>query len=358
MPSTDLVTRTKETVALIDHPQFVEQVEALLPDTLPVKRFVQVAKTAIRSNPDLVTADQPSLFGALIRCAQDSLVPDNHEAALVLYGDKVSYLPMIGGVRKRLAEYGWTLKTRVVYSEDDFSYSEEPQQLRHVPVRPGAPRGERVAAYAVATHRDGRRLQIVLDAAEIEKRKAKARSKNVWNEWPDAMWEKSAGHAIFDEIPRAERDRMTVPADNGVDDAVELLYGPNGDQFTALEAPADPPSGDEPTRAATEAPTTDNGGEPQQAEPDASLAAGSAPGTDDDEPQPEWVDVGRTVVKGGNWNGKTLAQLAASEKGREWLAYALANPGKFDPNFHENLAIYVEGALPELWAAHTEKSAA
>lgn len=369
MTGTDLIQRTKDVVATIDGPDFQERVEALLPDTVPYRRFVQVAKTAVRATPDLVKADQGSLFGSIIRCAQDGLMPDGREAALVAYGDKVSYLPMIGGLRKRLAEYGWTLKTRVVYANDEFDYSEEPQVIRHVPVRPGVERGDRIAAYAVATHRDGRRLQIVLYADEIEKRKAKASSKNVWNEWPDAMWEKSAGHAIFDEIPQAERDRMTLPSDNGAD-AVDLLYGPNDETFTATSLPsgtdavAPPQERAEPTVAHAEQ-ASGTGDDGQQVEPPAPLSGGSTPDepiveaeyedvNDPDEPQPAWVAAGETVVPKGAWKGQTLAQLSDQPEGRQWLLYALQSPDKFAADFYSSLTVYVAGALPDL----TEETAA
>jgi recombination protein RecT len=360
MTGTDLVQRTQQTVALIDHPQFLEQVEALLPDTLPLRRFVQVAKTAIRTNPDLVAADQTSLFGSIVRCPQYGLNPDGHEAALVPYKGKVSYLPMIVGLRKRLADYGWTLKTRVVYSNDEFEYSEEPQHIRHVPVRPGGDRGDRIAAYAVATHRDGRRLQIILDSDEIAKRRAKAQTQAVWNEWPDAMWEKSAGHAIESEIPKAERDRMALPEDDlEPAQAAELLYGPDGTSFAAREISAAPTDSAEPSAIPPDE-GPDAGEETRQAEPTApSPAAGPAPGGDEDpEPEPAWAAAGTAEVPAGQWKGKTLADVAGDASGREWLAWALRNQGRFNEPFYTALTTYVEGALPELWANHTGQQAA
>ena len=251
----DLEVRSERTLAIIDSGEFAERVEPLLPDTIPVRRFVQLAKTAIRTRPELAQADDRALAVQRADPVRPGrpLPQDGREAALNVYRTKVKdgdgeawvqavqYLPMIGGLRKNLAEYGWTLKTRVVFANDEFSYTEEPQTIRHVPVRPGGDRGDRIAAYAVATHRDGRRLQIVLDAGEIAKRRAKAKTEKIWNEWPDAMWEKSAGHAIFDEIPKSERDRMRVPVDElDPGDAVERLYGPEGQQFSASELPAAP----------------------------------------------------------------------------------------------------------------------
>lgn len=354
----DLVSKTRDVVANVENPTFVGELEALLPDTLPVRRFVQVAKTAIRTNPDLVGADQNSLFSAIVRCAQDGLVPDNVEAALVPYKGKVSYLRMIDGVRKIAAEYGWTLRTRVVFTNDEFEYVEEPPSITHRPVRPGVERGERIAAYAVATHRDGRRLQRVMYPEEIAKRRSKAQTQKVWDEWPDAMWAKSVGHAIFDELPKSERellDRLTVEelTENG--SAAELLYGPqeNGHSVTPSVAEASPPAGPQPS-----------GGDFHQQAPAAPHPAG-ATGDEiedgefepvDDEPEispEEFAAAASTKVKSGHWIGQTFAQIAeAGDEGKTWL---LVQMKKLDPDGNgRKLAIFLQGRCPDVWQRYVE----
>lgn len=345
MTGTDLVTRTKETVALLDHPQFIEQIEALLPDDVPLRRFTQVAKTAIRSTPELVNADQNTLFAAIIRCAQDGLYPDKHEAVLNVYGGKVTYLPMVHGVIRAARDYGWLMHADAVYDNDIFEWNGSDEKPLHRHPRPGEDRGNLVAAFAYATH-GGETMSVVLYEDDIAKRRAKAQTQGVWKEWPEAMYRKSAAHALYRKLPRSERDRTDRFAE--IDDpavAEDALYGPNGDVFAAIEAPAGQSGEEEPQQAADAARTTP--------------MASAVPGADDEEPQPEWVDAGATIVGGGNFAGKTLAELAASDRGIEWLTYALANPVNVaDHVSRETLATFVEGALPELWAAHTEKSAA
>lgn len=372
MTGTDLELRTQQTLALLDSSEFANRVGPLLPDTVPLRRFIQITKTAIRTKPDLSEADDRSLFNAIIRCAQDGLYPDGREAAINVYNSKVKgpngdawvkqaqYLPMIGGLRKNLAEHGWTLKTRCVYSNDDFDYVEEPASIRHTPVRPGADRGHRIGAYAVATHTDGRRLQIFLDETEIAKRRAKAKTDNVWKEWPDQMAEKSAGHAIYDEIPKAERDRMRIPSDTDTEPAAaaELLYGPAGSTFTTTPATpparADAPQPQEPAEATPsgDAPDADGDGH-QQAESAATphTAADSVPG--DDEPEPGSVDeLGQTVMPSGTYKGMTFSAVAAldADAGIKWFRWALARPASFDETFYGLLQAYVEKALPDVWA--------
>jgi recombination protein RecT len=355
----DIITRTRDVVASVENPAFVSEIEALLPDTLPVRRFVQVAKTAIRTNPDLVGADENSLFASIVRCAQDGLIPDGHEAALVPYKGKVSYLPMVAGLRKVAAEYGWTITAAVVFDNDDFDYSEEPPTLTHKPARPGTDRGERIAAYAVARHADGRRIQRVMDADAIAKVRAKAQTQSVWNEWTDAMWMKSPTKAVVKVLPFAESDRVRrLLADDFIEEgstAAETLYGP------VANVPAvEPPAAD--VREAG-----------QQAEA-ARDAAASAPGTDDgivdgefepieDDEAPavaaeELAAAGTIKVTSGAWKDRTLDEIAeAGDEGATWLLVQLkkATPGsaKWAP-----LATVIRARLPETWQAYETWKAA
>jgi phage RecT family recombinase len=339
MATTDLVQRTQQTVALIDHPQFLEQVEALLPDDLPLRRFVQVAKTAIRSTPELVEADQNTLFAAIIRCAQDGLYPDKHEAVLNVYGGKVTYLPMVAGVIRAARDYGWLMHAEAVYENDEFEWRGSDEKPYHRHPRPGESRGGLVAAFAYATH-GAETMSVVLYQDDIQKRRAKAQTDKVWKEWPEAMYRKSAAHALYRKLPRSERDR-----DNRFDEtseatpAVELLYGPDGATFAAI--PASPLDAAEPLEAAG------TGGISQQAE-SAPIPAGSAPGDEDDpEPQPAAKpDYGATVVPSGAYADMTLAAVAdLGEDGEKWLTWAARNKGRFEEDFATALLAFIDEQL-------------
>lgn len=377
MASTELDVRTQRTndaLAALNNRDFLAQIERLLPDNVPLRKFVQVAATAIRQTPDLVNADQTTLFAAIIRCAQDGLMPDGREAALVAYSGKVSYLPMIDGIAKTLAEFGWLLRTNVVYENDDFDYSDEPAAISHRSVRPGAERGDLAAAYAIATHRDGRRLQRVLHPDEIAQRRAKAQTQNVWNEWPAAMWRKSAGHAVAGDVPlsegdRARLDRMVAPdLDPGA--AAELLYGPGGDRF--LTTPAPPvdgvPASEEPPPAEGDAALGGTGRQAAAAvaKPSpASPAAAAVPDAGEPEPQPAAATNEATETaaaagaqqfpSGTAYQGMSLQEVAdLGEDGAVYLAWALRNPTKLNDGFHATVLVYVEAAMPELWASYIE----
>lgn len=232
----EIATRTplQEVIAQVRGDDFRGQIESALPGNVTPDRFVRVTMTALRENPDVLAADRSTLFSSLIKCAQDGLLPDAREAALVVFKGKVVYMPMIGGFRKIAAEHGWSIRTQVVYANDDFEYELglEPK-LIHRPARFQSDRGDLVGAYAVATHKDGRKEVEVLDAVDVEKVRATSRAKDSgpWRDWTERMWEKSAGRRLFAKLPLGERDQELIarvleaskPLEPG--EAAEILYG-------------------------------------------------------------------------------------------------------------------------------------
>ena len=206
----EIVQRTpqEDLIAQVRSDGFKREVAMALPENITPGYFVRVTVTALMQTPDLAGADRASFFQSLIKCAQDGLLPDGREAALVLFSGKVQYLPMVGGIRKKLAEFGWTLEARCVYEGDEFDYEYglEPH-LTHRPPRPGTPRGARQGVYAVAKHKDGRRQFTVLDEAAIAKIRAIAKTKTVWDSWPDPMAEKTAAKQLANDVPLDPADR-------------------------------------------------------------------------------------------------------------------------------------------------------
>lgn len=73
-----------------------------LPPDVPSKRFTRIARTAVNSNPDLANCDRTSLFSAITQAAQDGLVIDGKEAAIVIFKGKAQYMPMVQGLVKRM----------------------------------------------------------------------------------------------------------------------------------------------------------------------------------------------------------------------------------------------------------------
>ena len=95
-----------------------------LPRQMEVSKFISVAKLTLNKNPKLVQADRNSLMQTFMKAAQDGLYLDGREAAAVLYGNQVNYLPMVEGVIKLMHNSGLikTISAEVVYENDCFEY--------------------------------------------------------------------------------------------------------------------------------------------------------------------------------------------------------------------------------------------
>src|SRR4051812_23741404 len=114
------------------------QFQAALPAHIPVERFKRVVMTAVQQNPKLLNADRPTLFTSSMKAAQDGLLPDGREGALVIYNtkikvngkevwvDAVQWMPMIAGIRKKVrnSKEIATWDVKVVYEKDDFIYED------------------------------------------------------------------------------------------------------------------------------------------------------------------------------------------------------------------------------------------
>lgn len=177
-----------------------------LPPHINVEKFKRVAMTAIQSNASLLNADRKSLFGSCVRAAQDGLLPDGREAALVIFGNAVQYMPMIGGILKRIRNSGEvsTTSAQIVHRNDAFRYwvDGDGEHLEHEPLMFGD-RGEIVGAYAVAKTKDGAIYIEVMTKSQIEKVRSVSRSKNngPWVQWWEEMARKTVMRRLSKRLP-------------------------------------------------------------------------------------------------------------------------------------------------------------
>lgn len=337
-PAGELVQRTpqQELISQIRSEQFLSQAQMALPEGLTPERFVRATVTAVMQEPKLAQVEPDSLFASVIRCATDGLLPDGREAALVIYGSKAQYLPMIGGYRKIAAEHGWTLRTAVVHANDEFEHEQglEPK-LVHRPVRPGADRGQPIAAYAAARHRDGRSEFVVMYADEIEKVRQSSRAKDSgpWRDWPMRMWEKTAGRRLFKELPLDPGDRRVASILEAADSpaGAQILYGQHA------QLPAGTPDSyraDDGSAAGGTAATV-----AQQADTDTTTDPPSGPPVSVSAPEPQLdthplpdadtVDHAlQQVVPSGPKAGMTLDAIAENPRGKTWLEWATGPDGQ------------------------------
>lgn len=182
------------------------QFKAALPAHVTVEKFSRVAMTAIQNNPQLQNADRSSLFGAVVKLAQDGLLPDGREAALVMFGNKAQAMPMIAGVLKKVRQSGEVAKVsaQVVHENDHFkvSYGFD-EDVEHSPPPLDQPRGKAIGAYATAVLKDGSRMLEVMSLEEIEKVRAVSRAaKNgPWVQWWGEMARKTVMRRLSKRLP-------------------------------------------------------------------------------------------------------------------------------------------------------------
>lgn len=186
--------------------QMAPEFKAALPAHVTVEKFTRVAMTAIQNAPDLANVDRRSLFGAIVRLAQDGLLPDGREAAIVKFGDKAQAMPMIAGILKKVRQSGEVsyVSAQVVYSNDHFKWTLGfDESVEHEPAPLDQEPGEPVAAYAVAVLKDGSRLLEVMRKSEIEKVRNVSRSKGngPWVAWWSEMARKTVMRRLAKRLP-------------------------------------------------------------------------------------------------------------------------------------------------------------
>lgn len=180
------------------------QFTSALPPHIPVERFMRVVMTAVNGNPDLISADRSSLFEACLKAAQDGLLPDGRDGALVLFGKKATWMPMIGGILKKVRNSGMLLSISayVVYENDKFTYRlGDDERIDHEPAleNAGAPK----LVYAIARTKDGGIYREVMTLSQVEKVRqvSRAKSGGPWKDWWDEMAKKTVLRRLSKRLP-------------------------------------------------------------------------------------------------------------------------------------------------------------
>lgn len=171
--------------------QRADEFRMVLPSHITPEKLQRTILTAVQLNPDLLNGDRRSFLTACFKAAQDGLLPDGREAALVVYNTRqkvdgqwmtvkqVNYLPMVWGLRKKILQSDEIadLFASVVYRQEieagHFIYEEGTERmLRHKPILDPAfePNDEDIAlAYSVATFKDGTKSFEVMRRREIDR---------------------------------------------------------------------------------------------------------------------------------------------------------------------------------------------
>jgi recombination protein RecT len=197
------------------------QFKMALPSHISAEKFMRVLQTAINNSPHLVNSNRQSLLGAAMKAAQDGLLPDGREAALVTFKDQVAYMPMVAGILKKVRNSGelQSLSPHVVYENDFFDYwiDELGEHLKHKPKLVGA-RGEITHVYCIAITKDKGTYIEVMSKEEIDQIRDVSRSKDggPWKQWYGEMGKKSVIRRLSKRLPMSTDLEMMIHADDEV----------------------------------------------------------------------------------------------------------------------------------------------
>jgi recombination protein RecT len=184
-----------------------------------VKKFTRVLATAINKNPKLLECTRPSLLAACMLAAQDSLLPDGKEGAIIPFKDQATWMPMIGGILKKLRNSGelQSITSQVVYKLDSFEYyvDENGEHIKHAP-NFLSDRGAPYLVYALAKTKDGGVYVEIMTADDVEQVRQVSRSKDSgpWRDWPAEMWRKTAIRRLAKRLPMSTDLMDTITRDD------------------------------------------------------------------------------------------------------------------------------------------------
>lgn len=252
----------------------------VLPSHISFEKFQRTIMTACVANPKLIKADRASLFLACLKAASDGLLPDQRDAALVIFNakadykddsgkdvyiDKVQYMPMYAGILKKVRQSKEisSIVAHVVYDIEVqkklFNYVlGDDERIEHTPYMGAEDRGEIAAAYCIAKLKDGTVVREVMTRQDIDRVRKTSKSgsmsandvkyykgtgtaqvgdpKGIWKEWPDEMSRKTVFRRLAKWLPMSTEIKDDVSRVFENDDGFEALENqtPNAPRVDAL----------------------------------------------------------------------------------------------------------------------------
>jgi recombination protein RecT len=193
--ATALATTSSDKPLLILREQLQARAQELrmaLPAHISEDKFQRTVITAVQQNPALLDCSRQSFILACMKAAQDGLLPDGRESAIIPFKEnkKVDgqwqsrwvavYMPMVYGLRKKILQSGEVvaLEVGVVYAAEvdagHFYYEVgKYPPLGHRPLltltADQATDAQIVGAYSIATMKDGTKSYEFMRRFEIDK---------------------------------------------------------------------------------------------------------------------------------------------------------------------------------------------
>ncbi|PWJ80583.1 recombination protein RecT [Pseudaminobacter salicylatoxidans] len=196
-----------------------DQFIAALPEHIKPERFQRIVLTAVLGDPQLMRADRKSLLEASMRAAQDGLLPDKREGAFVCFGNVVQWMPMIGGIIKKMHQSGEIamITAKVVYGGDTFRAWVDDDGEHVAYEQAEHPDYDTIRqVFALAKTKDGSVYVETLTPRDIDKIRSVSRSKDKgpWVQWWEEMAKKSAIRRLAKRLPLSAEIHDLMQRDN------------------------------------------------------------------------------------------------------------------------------------------------
>jgi len=191
------MTQDTKTSVMVFRDLIEKQVSQFLKvmDQRTTDRFVRMLMTNYQENRQLQQCDPMSLVHVAMRAAQDGLMLDGKEAAVVPFKDRdrgtvyATYVPMITGIRKKVRNSGQILDWNVtaVFEGDECVVSLGTNQyVNHKPSLTGGRKRPLIGVYSIANFRGGGQAVRWMGRDEIEEIRGKSKAKS--GPWDDPVF--------------------------------------------------------------------------------------------------------------------------------------------------------------------------
>jgi len=202
-------------------------IQQALPNGGNPDRIIQAAVFQITTNPALAACTYQSVIGCVLNASLLGVSPHLKQCFFIPYRNnragtteaqfQLSYTGLLSLARR--SGQVKDVYAQVVRKGDKFSvqYGTE-KRIEHVPDLDGGSERPMLYAYAVVTYLHGGNEFVVLDRAEIEKRRKKSRGQEanatgVWAEWEPEMWKKTALRSLLKTAPLSEEQFSALQTD-------------------------------------------------------------------------------------------------------------------------------------------------
>ena len=315
------------------------EIASQLPSNVSRERFINATIAAVKATPDLLLATPRSLMSAVVKAAQDGLLPDGREGIITIYEQKVrnsnperkemvaQWNPMFAGIRKRARELdGIIIDAQVVVEGDDFEFElGDNPFIKHKPaVRAEAVDASKgVAAYAIFRHpTDGILHREVMWKPEVFATMNQSRAKGslMWTVFWTEGWKKACGRRGSKSVPMSAPLQQIIQRD---DENFAFDRPPAVATRPAMPEIPDAPAAPAITQQTQVPMQTQRAAEESVLKPviDATVAMGEKLAAEVEEPDP-WGDATRPVATvAPNFDavkeGDTADLVDTSDEGRE-----------------------------------------